>query len=109
MADATKAARQTAEAKKVLLEQAATLGMTVDPAWDVDDLAFHVLEAQEAKAQADKAAFAAEPKVWVFLLRDGFPVEDEKHLKGETIAVTEAIADKWYEAGVARPGKAPAA
>lgn len=109
MADPIKNARQTAEAKKVLLEQAKALKLTVDPAWDVDDLALNVMEAQDKAKEADKAAFAAAPKVWVYLLRDGWPVEDERHNAGETIEVTPEIADKWYEAGVARPGKAPVA
>lgn len=101
--------KNTADALKVLMDQARALGLVADPAWDVDTLAQKVLDAQEAKTAADEAAFAAEPKVWVFLLRDGWPVADEKHLAGETIQVTEAIADKWYVAGVARPGKAPVA
>lgn len=107
MADPIKNARQTADAKKLLLDQARVLSLKVDPAWNVDDLAFHVLEAEEAKTAADAAEFAAAPKVWVFLLRDGWPVADERHNAGETIEVTQEIADKWYEAGVARPGKAP--
>jgi hypothetical protein len=45
--------------------------------------------------------------VWVYLLHDAWPVEDERHNAGETIEVTEAMADLWFEAGVARPGKAP--
>jgi hypothetical protein len=109
MADPIQTARQTAEAKKVLLSQADALGMEVDKRWSVDTLAEKVLEAQESAKDADLAAFAAAPKVWVFLLRDGWPVADERHNAGETIAVTQEIADKWYEAGVARPGKAPVA
>ena len=109
MADPIQNARQTAEAKKVLLAQADALGLEVDKRWSVDTLAEKVLEAQDHAKEAEKAAFAASPKVWVFLLRDGWPVEDEKHFKGETIEVTQEIADKWYEAGVARPGKAPVA
>lgn len=107
MANPLKDARQTAEAKKVLLDQAKALGLTVDPKWDVDDLAIHVLEAQDAAKLAEKAKYDASPKVWVYLLRDGWPTEDDKHLAGETVEVTPEIADKWFEAGVARPGKAP--
>lgn len=109
MADPIENARQTAEAKKVLLEQAKALKLAVDPAWSVDDLALHVLEAQDKAKEAAKAEQAAASNVWVYLLRDGWPVEDEKHLAGETIKVTPEIADKWYEAGVARPGKKLAA
>jgi hypothetical protein len=106
---ADKDERDTAEAKKVLLDQAKALDLKVDARWSVDTLAERVLEAQELKAEAERIAFTAEPKVWVFLQRDGWPVADERHNAGETIAVTQEIADKWYEAGVARPGKAPVA
>lgn len=100
--------RDTTEAEKVLLAQAKTLGVKVDKRWDVDTLAEKVLEAEKAKSLAEKAAFDDDKnKVWVYLLRDGFPVADEKHLAGETIEVTQAIAERWYDAGVARPGKAP--
>jgi len=99
--------RKLEEAKKVLLEQAKALDLTVDKRWSVDTLAEKVLEAEEARKLKDKAAATAEADTWVFLLRDGFPVEDEKHLAGETIKVSRAIAERWYEAGVARPGKEP--
>lgn len=101
--------RDLAEPKKVLLDQAKALGLKVDARWSVDTLAERVLEAEEIAATEAKAEFNAAPKVWVFLLRDGWPVADERHNAGETIAVTQEIADKWYEAGVARPGKAPVA
>lgn len=100
--------RDLAEAKKVLLGQAKELGLEVDGRWSVDTLAEKVLEAQEAQKAKKAADFKAEASVWVYLLRDAFPVEDEKHLTGETIAVTEAMAEYWYANGVARPGKAPA-
>lgn len=95
--------RKLDEAKKVLLEQAEVLRLTVDKRWSVDTLAARVLEAQEAKDAADKAEFAASAKENVVLLRDAWPVADEKHLAGETIAVPRDIATKWYVAGVARP------
>ncbi len=99
--------RDTVAAKKVLLDQAKALGLPVDKRWSVDTLAERVLEAEEIANLAAKEAFTASPKVWVYLLRDGWPVADERHNAGETIEVTQEIADKWYEAGVARPGKAP--
>lgn len=101
-----KAARDLAEASHVLKEQAKALRLTIDPTWDTDTLAAKVLEAQEAAAEADRVAFEAARKVPVFLLRDAFPVEDEKHLAGETIAVPQDMAERWFELGVARPGKA---
>lgn len=101
-----KAARDLAEAGRVLKEQAKALGLGIDQTWDTDTLAGKVLEAQEAAAEADKAAFEAARKVPVFLLRDAFPVEDEKHMAGETIAVPQDMAERWFELGVARPGKA---
>ena len=77
------------------------------PNWSPETLAERVLEAQEAEKAEAKQAFDAADKVWVVLLRGAFPVADEKHLAGETIAVTPEIAEKWYEAGVARPGRKP--
>jgi hypothetical protein len=100
--------RKLDEAKKVLLEQAKALDLKVDQRWSVDTLAEKVQEAQ-ADASADKsAAIKAKADTWVTLLRDAFPVEDEKHLAGETIRVPKAMAEYWYENNVARPGKAPA-
>ncbi|TIN82757.1 MAG: hypothetical protein E5X94_00635 [Mesorhizobium sp.] len=96
------------EARKVLLGQAKALGMEVDGRWSVDTLAEKVQEAQESKRDADIAAIKAASDTWVYLLRDAFPVEDEKHLAGETIKVPADMADRWYEASVARPGKEPA-
>ncbi len=95
--------RELADAIKILREQAATLDLTVDPEWDADTLAAKVLEAQEAKAEAERAVFDAAAKEKVFLLRDAWPVADEKHFAGETIEVPRDIAVKWYVAGVARP------
>lgn len=97
------------EERKVLLAQARVLGMDVDGRWSVETLAEKVAEAQEARREAETQATKAASDTWVFLLRDGFPVEDEKHLAGETICVPAYIAERWYEAGVARPGKEPAA
>lgn len=102
-------AEEIAVAMEVLRGQAEALRLDVDPAWSPEELAERVLQAQEAARAADKQAFAKADKVWVFLLRDGFPVEDEKRFAGETIQVTPEIAEKWYVAGVARPGTAPAA
>jgi hypothetical protein len=108
-ADAEARAEQarTAEAKAVLLQQADALDLAVDDDWSVETLAEKVQEAQEAKKAAENAAFTKAANVWVFLLRDAWRVEDEKHLAGETIQVTAAIAEKWYVAGVASPGVAP--
>jgi hypothetical protein len=99
--------QRTAEAKEVLLGQAEALGLKVHHRWSVETLAKRVLEAQEAAKQAEEAKFTEAPKVWVYLNRAAYPVEDKKHMAGETIEVTPEIAEKWYEAGVARPGKAP--
>ena len=64
-------------------------------------LAAKVLDAQEAKALAEKAAYEAERKTPVLLLRDAWPVADERHNAGEIINVPIDIAKKWFEAGVA--------
>lgn len=99
--------RDLREAKKVLLEQASVLSLKVDARWSVDTLAEKVLEAEELRKEASVAADLAAADTWVFLLRDGFPAEDVKKKAGETILVSAAIADRWFECGVARPGKAP--
>lgn len=98
---------RTADAKAVLFSQADALDLSVDARWSVETLAEKVLEAQDAKKAADRAAFDGAQKVWVYLLRGAFPTEDKKCFAGETIEVTPEIAEKWYEAGVARPGKKP--
>jgi hypothetical protein len=95
----------TTEARKVLLEQAAALNLKVHHKWSVDTLAERVLEAQEAAKVVEEAKFAEAPKVWVYLLRDAWPVEDKRHNTGETVAVPAELAERWYEAGVARPGR----
>ena len=93
----------TKEAKKVLLGQARALGLEVDGRWSVDTLAEKVLEAQEAKTEAETQAIRDASDTWVFMLRDGFAVEDEKIKAGTTAQVPEWIAKRWYKAGVARP------
>lgn len=98
-----------AEARKVLLGQAATLGLDVNKHWSTETLAEKVLEAQNAQREEKNAEFDAKATVWVYLLRAAFPKEDERHKIGETVLVTPELADRWYEAGVARPGKAPEA
>jgi len=100
--DEALAARETIDAVKVLKEQAAALGLAVDPEWDVDELAAKVLEAQEAKAKAERAAFDASAKERVFLIRDCWPL-DVRHYAGETIEVPRDIATRWYVTGAARP------
>lgn len=94
-------------AKKVLLAQARMLGMEVDGRWSVETLAEKVQEAQEDGKVAEADAIRGSSDTWVFLLRDAFPIEDEKHLVGETIKVPAEMAKHWYRAGVARPGDAP--
>ncbi len=107
--DGTMADDNKAEAKKVLLEQAKALGMEVDGRWSVERLAEEVMAAQEGQKDAKKADFEAKANTWVVLQRAAFPTEDERHEIGETIKVTEEMADRWYAAGVALPGKAPKA
>lgn len=109
MSETNEDTRDTKEARKVLLAQAAAMKLEVDGRWSVETLAEKVLEAQESRKDAEKAEFAAAATVWIYLLRDGFPIEDEKHRAGETILITPELAERWYEAGVARPSKAPEA
>lgn len=89
------------EAKKVLLGQAAALGLKVDARWSPDTLAERVLEAQEAAKNEQIDDFAKAKKTPVRLLRDAFPVEDEKHLAGEVIDVPIEMAKEWISIGVA--------
>lgn len=91
------------EAKKVLLGQAKVLGLEVDGRWSVDTLAEKVLEAQEAKSEAEKQAIRDASDTAVYMIRDGFAVEDEKLRAGGTFSVPSEIAKRWYKAGVARP------
>ena len=91
------------EAKKVLLGQAKALDMEVDGRWSVETLAEKVLEAQEAQSEAETQAIRDESDTWVFMLRDGFAVADEKLRTGGTFLVPDWIAERWFVAGVARP------
>jgi hypothetical protein len=93
--------------KKVLLGQARALGLEVDGRWSVDTLAEKVLEAQEALSDAKTRAIREASDTWVFMLRDGFAVEDERLRTGGTFKVPLKTAEIWYEHGVARPGKEP--
>jgi len=90
-----------AEAKEVLLAQAKALGLKVDKRWSVETLAESVAEAQEAAKEAAAAAFAEAKKTPVKLLRDAWPLADERHNAGEVIDVPVALARHWIEAGVA--------
>lgn len=90
---------------KVLKKQARALGLKVDPSWSVDMLAEEVAIAQEAKKEADADAIRDASDTWVFMLKDGFAVEDERLKAGGTFKVPQATAERWYECGVARPGK----
>lgn len=87
--------------EEVLIDQAKALDLKVDNRWSVDTLAEKVLEAQTAKAEAEKAEFGAAKKVPIRLLRDAFPVADEKHLIGEIIEVPVPLAKHWISCGVA--------
>ncbi len=91
------------EAKKVLLGQAKALDLKVDARWSVDTLAEKVLEAQEAKTAAETQAIKDASDTQVYMLRDGFAVEDERLRAGGTFTVPSDIAKRWYKAGVARP------
>ncbi|HYE25093.1 MAG TPA: hypothetical protein VEG32_07830 [Clostridia bacterium] len=90
---------------KVLQQQAKVLGLAVDGRWSVDTLAEKVAEAQEAKREADAEAIREASDTWVYMIRDGFAVEDERLRAGGTFQVPSEIAERWYECGVARPGK----
>jgi hypothetical protein len=90
---------------KILKKQAKVLGMDVDGRWSVDTLAEKVADAQEAKKEADAQAIRDASDTWVFMIRDGFAVEDEKLKAGGTFLVPGDIAQRWYECGVARPGR----
>lgn len=91
----------TAEAEKVLLAQAAALGMKVDKRWSVERLAEEVQLAQLAEAEAKKAEFAAAKKVPVLLKRAAWPIENERHEIGEVINVPVEMAKRWISLGVA--------
>jgi hypothetical protein len=91
----------TAEAERVLLEQAAALELEVDGRWSVETLADKVLKAQRAKDAAEKAAYAKAKKVAVRLRKNAFPVTGEKALKGSIVEVPIDLAKRWITEGVA--------
>lgn len=91
------------EAAKVLRDQARSMGLEIDGRWSVETLAEKVQEAQQERSTKQAEETRASSDTAVYLLRDAFPVEDEKHRKGETIIVPAEMAKYWYKAGVARP------
>lgn len=93
------------EAKRVLLEQAKALDIEIDGRWSVERLAEAVMEAQSANASKAASAIEQASDTWVYLLRDAFPITDMKRKAGDTIRIPADMAERWYEAGVARPGK----
>lgn len=91
------------DAVKVLRDQARSMGLEVDGRWSVETLAEKVQAAQQERSAKQAEEIRASSDTAVFLLRNAFPVEGEKHLKGETITVPAEMAKYWYRAGVARP------
>lgn len=89
--------------KKILLAQARTLGLEVDGRWSTDTLAEKVQEAQEASASDRANSIRKASDTSVTLLKDAWPVDDERHLAGETIKVPAEMAKRWYKVGVAIP------
>lgn len=92
---------KNAAAEKVLLEQAAVLGMKVDKRWSVETLAEEVQAEQVRQADAKKAEFAAAKKIPVLLKRAAWPIENERHEIGEVIEVPIEMAKRWITLGVA--------
>lgn len=93
------------ELRNTLESRAASAGLKVDKRWSDETLAEKLVEFQESQKEAEAKAVEAASDTWVYLLRDAFPSEDVKCLVGQTIKVPAKVAEHWYEAGVARPGK----
>jgi hypothetical protein len=95
------------EPKAILLAQARAIGLEVDGRWSIDTLAEKVEEAQILHVEKQTEDIRKSCDTWVYMIRDGFVVADEKLEAGTMAEVPEAVAERWYEAGVARPGKKP--
>lgn len=89
------------EAKKVLLGQAAALGLEVDGRWSVDTLAEKVLEAQESLEEREAAAIKAASDTWVYCIRDCF-LATEKNRAGSIIRAPKELYSNWKATGAAR-------
>lgn len=87
---------------KVMIEQAAALGLNIDPAWTNEQLAAAISTLQASAAAAEKAAFDnAKRKVPVRMLKGAFPVQGVKLRKGEIAQVPLPLAKTWIASGVA--------
>ena len=93
-------ARDTSEAMSVLVSQAVTIGLTVDPKWSVDELAQKVLDAQLKQKARENEEFQKAKKVRVMMKRDGFPLADMKVCAGQTCDVPIELAKRWLALGV---------
>lgn len=91
----------TTEAKKVLLGQAAALGLKVDARWSVDTLAEKVLEAQETQSEREAEAIRQSADTWVYCIRDCW-LGTEKHPARSVIQAPKDLYNNWKATGAAR-------
>lgn len=90
-----------ADAKKVLLAQARSLGMDVDGRWSVETLAEKVMDAQEAQSERETEAVKESADTWVYCIRDCF-LGTDKHVAGSVIKAPKELYVRWRDVGAAR-------
>lgn len=94
-------ADDTLSPKKVLLGQAAALGLKVDARWSVDTLAEKVLEAQESHEEREAESIRKAADTWVYCIRDCWLATD-KHPAGSVIKAPRELYGNWKANGAAR-------
>lgn len=87
--------------KKVLLGQAAALGLKVDARWSVDTLAEKVQEALETEEERNAEAVRKASDTWVFCIRDCWLATD-KQKAGSVIKAPKELYNNWKATGAAR-------
>lgn len=87
--------------RKVLLGQAAALGLKVDARWSVDTLAEKVQEAQESQEERANEAVREAADTWVFCIRDCW-LGTDKQKAGSVIQAPKELYASWKATGAAR-------
>lgn len=91
----------TDDAVKVMIEQAATLGLKIDKRWSPETLAQKIVEAQDALISDEQRAFDAAPKTPVRLKKDAFLITDVRSRAGAVVGVPVEMARYMIDNGVA--------
>lgn len=92
----------TDEQIKIMRGQANAIGLKVDERWKPETLAVKLADAQEGAISSEQEEYATDPnKIPVKLLKNAFPAQGLKCLRGEVVDIPIAMAKAWIGSGVA--------